>query len=347
MQRPERDNDQNTPPRRSGRQVRPPTTYTPSRPDNTVQKTYTINRRKLENKAKEACERDRIKTEVNKCGNLVITFNAGAYSYYHHILDNLYEESQGQNAAALPHIERTTGTDTTGVKICATYKIKGTQREGCVINCYHTTCRALVNGKVTYYRREINPLIVGRMDITEISQRNLDILNGITNNPQGGPATQQMQSITQQRHHRRQGQPTSQQGQPENQHGQPTSRQGQPTSPQGQTISYHGQPTRRQGHPTSHQGQPTNHEQESQQGYTMSHGREPTSQQGQPEIQQRQPKSRQGQPTSHQGQPTSHQGQPTSQQGQPTSQQGQPTSQQGQPTSQRGQPTSQQGQPTS
>ena len=290
----------------------------------------------------------RLRQKSTKCGNLVITFNAGAYSYYHHILDNLYEESQGQNAAALPDIERTTGTDTTGVKICATYKIKGSQREGCVINCYHTTCtcRALVNGKVTLYRREINPLIVRRMDVNEISQRNLDILSGITNNPQGGPATQQMQSTTKRRHSMSHRQPTSRQGQPENQHGQPTSQQGQPTIHQGQPTSQQGQPTSQQGQPTSQQGhhreparqqgQPTSHEHTSHQG-------QPTSQQGQPTSQQRQPTSQQGQPTSHRREPTSQQGQPKIQQRQPTSRQGQSTSQL---TSQQGQPTRQQGQPT-
>ena len=72
MEQEQRNQNQNTPPRRSGRQTRPPSTYTPSRPTNTINKSYCVNRQKMANKAKAACERTRIMVGVNKRGNLVM-----------------------------------------------------------------------------------------------------------------------------------------------------------------------------------------------------------------------------------------------------------------------------------
>ena len=138
----------------------------------------------MANKAKAACERNRIMVGVNKRGNLVITFNAGAFRHYHRILDHLFEEVQEQDTTIQLNIDRTNGKDNNGVITDTTYKIKNPRGEGCVINCYHTTYRALVNGSVTYYRNDINPLIVQRMSDDEISEQNIEIMNDISNNHQ-------------------------------------------------------------------------------------------------------------------------------------------------------------------
>ena len=300
----QRDQSQNIPPRRSGRQTRPPTTYTPSRPTNTINKNYSVNRQKLADKAKTACERNEIMVGVNKRGNLVITFKAGAYKYYHRKLDQLYEESQEQNATIQLNMERQNREDSTGIKTDTTYKIKNPHGEGCVINCYHTTFRALVNGSVTYYRNEINPLIVQRMNINEISQQNIETMNEISNIQQRHPATQN-ELTSQQDHPTRQQEPqTNQQGQPVSQIGQqaPTRHdQGQPTNQNTPSISQQRQPRAEHGHTPGQQ----------QQNTTMTHQsglstrnqevpiRQTISQQDQSPTRQysQTPPSQQGQPT--------------------------------------------------
>ena len=166
-------------PQRPRRLRQPPRLYTPSNRGNTLIKNYELNKERTKNKKQR--DQNRNTAEMDKRGNLIITYSTSMYEKYIKEMNNIMKTIEEDENTSIEISERNT-VDRKGTETEKTFRIKKTgNRQSCTINCYHTQSKLMINGKnKSIFHAEIHLKIVNKINQTNSPQTSNNVLDEVT-----------------------------------------------------------------------------------------------------------------------------------------------------------------------